>query len=322
MFKVFSRNPLNTCLLRPTRVQLRKYRDSRYGWQHNRQQKQKQIWHTRGFWYTTGVAGTGGIIYYQQHLEDSPTGRRRFINVSPTQEHQTGLQAYQQILSQYQWQLEPPGTSTDRYVRRVAERIIKVTNMDMEWEIHVIRSKEKNAFVLPGGKIFVFSGILPVAANEDGLATILAHEIAHQYARHSAEKLSQARLLQVFYIIASFFVDPSVLQMGQAMSGLLLELPNSRQCEQEADQLGLYFMSMACYNPREAIGLWQRMKAAEQVSPPQFLNTHPSTDSRIDSIRKWLPMAESKRENANCPNPETTRAFFSQPWTKITVSRE
>ncbi|KAJ1900834.1 metalloendopeptidase [Kickxella alabastrina] len=282
--------------------------------QRQRQYQYQQIplWQTRRFWYTTGVAGTGGAIYYQVHLEDSPTGRRRFINVTSDDEQQAGLQAYLSIISQYRNQLEPRGTPTDLYVRRIAQRIIKATGMQGDWEIHVIRSPEKNAFVLPGGKIFVFSGILSVAANEDGLATVLSHEIAHQYARHSAEKLSQASLLQFVYLVASLFVDPSVLQIGQAMSGLLLELPNSRQCEQEADQLGLYFMASACYDPREAVGLWERMKTAESVSPPQFLNTHPSTDSRIESIKKWIPQAETKREAANCPNPEVTRSFFAR----------
>ncbi|KAJ1642619.1 metalloendopeptidase [Coemansia asiatica] len=287
---------------------------------YNRGYDQQQIWQTRGFWYTAGVASTGGAVYYQMHLEDSPTGRRRFINVSPAREKQAGHRAYQEVLAQYRWQLEPRGSPLDRYVRRVAERIVVVTGMHESWEIHVIRSSEKNAFVLPGGKIFVFSGILPVAANEDGLATILAHEIAHQYARHSAEKLSQASLLQVALVVASLFVDPNVLQMGQAMGSLLLELPNSRQCELEADQLGLYFMAMACYDPRQAVGLWQRMKAAELASPPQFLNTHPSTDSRIDSIKAWLPDAQSKREAANCPNPDTVRAFLGQPWATTAVS--
>ncbi|KAJ1986072.1 metalloendopeptidase [Coemansia thaxteri] len=95
------------------------------------------------------------------------------------------------------------------------------------------------------------------------------------------------------------------------MSTLLLELPNSRQCEMEADQLGLYFMASACYDPAQAVALWQRMRAAETVAPPQFLNTHPSTDSRIESIRDWVPQAEMKREAANCPTRELTQSFFS-----------
>ncbi|KAJ2885510.1 metalloendopeptidase [Coemansia aciculifera] len=203
----------------------------------------------------------------------------------------------------------------DRDVRRVASRLISVATGSMDektdWEVHVIYAPtEKNAFVLPGGKIFVFSGLLDVTKDDAGLATVLSHEIAHQMARHSAEKLSQANLLGVLYLVASLFVDPSYLQFGRAMSSLLLELPNSRQCEQEADQLGLYLMAKACYDPAQAVALWQRMKAAEMASPPQFLNTHPSTDSRIENIRALVPQANMKREAANCPNQDLTRSFF------------
>ncbi|KAI8326176.1 hypothetical protein GQ54DRAFT_239821, partial [Martensiomyces pterosporus] len=232
-------------------------------------------------------------VYYQAHLEEAPvTGRRRFINVSAQQEAQISQQAYMETLAQYRGQLVPRGAPADIYVRRVAERVIRATGMaDVEWEVHVIHSPERNAFVLPGGKVFVFTGILPITANEDGLATVLGHEIAHQYARHSAEKLSQANLLSLIYILASFFVDPSILQLGRGMASLLTVLPNSRECESEADYLGLLFMAQACYDPREAVGLWQRMKSAESGAPMQFLNTHPSTGSRIESIRSWMPQA-------------------------------
>ncbi|KAJ2036812.1 metalloendopeptidase [Coemansia sp. S155-1] len=200
----------------------------------------------------------------------------------------------------------------DRDVRKVAKRLIDATDTENDWEVHVIYAPdEKNAFVLPGGKIFVFSGLLSVTQDDDGLATVLSHEIAHQLANHSAEKLSQANLLGFLYLVASFFVDPNFLQFGRAMSTLLLELPNSRQCEQEADQLGLYLMAKACYDPEQAVSLWQRMKAAELSSPPQFLNTHPSTDSRIENIRALLPQANMKRETANCPTPDLTRSFFN-----------
>ncbi|KAJ2725256.1 metalloendopeptidase [Coemansia sp. Benny D115] len=268
-------------------------------------------WRNRNFWYVFGTAGSGGTVYYLMHLEDSPTGRRRFINVDAAQEHQAGYQAYQEILQQYRYQLEPRGSPADILVRRVAERLIRTVGMHEAWEVHVVRSPERNAMVLPGGKIFVFSGILPIAKNEHGLATVLAHEIAHQYARHSAEKLSQASLLRVLYLVASLFLDPSALQLGQALSGLLLELPNSRACELEADRLGLQFMAAACYEPSEALGLWERMRAAEESSPPQFLSTHPSTAARIDAIRGWIPQAEERRVAANCPHPDLARAFFA-----------
>ncbi|KAJ1936352.1 metalloendopeptidase [Linderina pennispora] len=171
-------------------------------------------------------------------------------------------------------------------------------------------SEERNAFVLPGGKVFVFTGILPITKTEDGLAAVLGHEIAHQYARHAAEKISQSNLLSFVYILASFFVDPSLLQLGRGMTHLLTVLPNSRACEREADYLGLLFMAQACYDPRAAVGLWQRMQMAEQGSPPQFLNTHPATGDRIEKITEWLPQAELKRE-ASCP-ADMASSFFGQ----------
>ncbi|KAJ2828999.1 metalloendopeptidase [Coemansia sp. 'formosensis'] len=273
---------------------------------------QPQIWQDRRFWYVASAAGATGLAYYEFHIEESPTGRRRFINVTPAYEQQIGEQAYRQTLSQYGRQIIPANSSQmDRDVRRVAQRLISATETEGDWEVHVIYAPtEKNAFVLPGGKIFVFSGLLSVTQDDEGLAAVLAHEIAHQMASHSAEKLSQANLLGFVYLIASLFIDPSYLQMGRAMSTLLLELPNSRQCEQEADQLGLYLMARACYDPEQAVALWQRMKSEEFAAPPQFLNTHPSTDSRIENIRALIPQAMMKRDAANCPAKDLTRAFF------------
>ncbi|KAJ2805406.1 metalloendopeptidase [Coemansia guatemalensis] len=269
-------------------------------------------WKRRPFWYAVGVTGVSTTVYYQTHLEESPTGRRRFIAVSPEYERMAGKSAYAQIMSEYRRQIVPQNTQIDRYVRRVAMRIIQASKLEGDWEVHVIDSPEKNAFVLPGGKIFVFSGLLPLAANEDGLATVLAHEIAHQYARHSAEKLSAARVLSLLYTLVAIFVDPNAAQAGRAVTTLLLDLPNSRECEQEADQIGLQLMAAACYDPAQAIQLWQRMQNSERMAPPQLLNTHPSTQSRIENIRGWIPSAQMKREAANCPNPELTNSFFGQ----------
>ncbi|KAJ2741222.1 metalloendopeptidase [Coemansia sp. BCRC 34301] len=299
------------------RIYRRSFHSTRYWGQGNKQRQHRlpPMYYDRRFWYCAGAAGTTGLVYYEYHIEESPTGRRRFNNVSPAYEQQVGQQAYLETMAQYRRQIIPAGsTQTDRDVRRVAKRLISATEMgSTDWEVHVIYAPdEKNAFVLPGGKIFVFSGLLDVTKNDAGLATVLSHEIAHQLARHSAEKLSQANLLGFLYIVASLFVDPSYLRLGQAASSLLLELPNSRQCEQEADQLGLYLMAKACYDPAQAVALWQRMKAAELASPPQFLNTHPSTDSRIENIRALVPQANMKREAANCPNQDLTRSFFDR----------
>ncbi|KAJ2614751.1 metalloendopeptidase [Coemansia sp. RSA 1365] len=270
------------------------------------------VWKRRSFWYFSGITGVCTTVYYQTHLEESPTGRRRFIAVSPEYERMAGQSAYAQIMSEYRHRIVPQNTQIDKYVRRVAKRIIKASNLEGDWEVHVIDSPEKNAFVLPGGKIFVFSGLLPLTENEDGLATVLSHEIAHQYARHSAEKLSAARVMSILYTLVAIFVDPNAAQAGRAVTTLLLDLPNSRECEQEADQIGLQLMAVACYDPAQAIQLWQRMQNSERMTPPQLLNTHPSTQSRIENIRSWIPSAEMKREAANCPNTDITDSFFSQ----------
>ncbi|KAJ2082423.1 metalloendopeptidase [Coemansia sp. RSA 988] len=270
------------------------------------------VWKRRPFWYAVGITGVSTTVYYQVHLIDSPTGRRQFISVSPEDERKAGQSAYAQIMNEYRHHIVPHNTEIDRYVRRVAMRIVKASNLEGDWEVRVIDSPEENAFVLPGGKIFVFSGLLPLAANEDGLATVLAHEIAHQYARHSAEKLSTAGLVSLLYTLVAFFVDPNAAQAGRIVATLLLDLPNSRECEQEADQIGLDLMAVACYDPAQAIQFWQRMKKPAHMAPPQLLNTHPSTRSRIENIRSWIPSAQLKREAANCPNPELTNSFFNQ----------
>ncbi|KAI9504044.1 peptidase family M48-domain-containing protein [Coemansia spiralis] len=269
------------------------------------------FWQSRRFWVRAQVIGALGTGYYVYHLEDSPTGRRQFINVSPATEAKAGLQSYRAVMAQYGRQLMARGTPADMHVRRVAHRVIQATGMQTDWEVHVIDSPERNAFVLPGGKIFVFSGILALTQTEDGLATVLAHEIAHQYARHPAEQISRGTLFSFVLLLASFFVDPSMADLGRVTGRLLLELPNSRACEREADHLGLLFMAAACYDPNEAVAFWQRMRAAEETAPPQFLSTHPSSASRVDGIRDLLPQAQMKRDAANCPTPELTSSFFS-----------
>lgn len=171
----------------------------------------------------------------------------------------------------------------------------------MDWEFYVINSNDVNAFVLPGGKVFVFTGLLPIAQDEDGLATVLGHELAHQYARHSAERLSLVRVIFLVQLLLRFFVDTTFLTNRLILSLGLLN-PFSRKCEREADYIGLLLMAQACYNPEKAVGLWERMKAAQAAmkQPPEYLSTHPSHENRIKNIREWLPKAEMVRESSSC----------------------
>ncbi|SJX61907.1 related to OMA1-Metalloendopeptidase of the mitochondrial inner membrane [Sporisorium reilianum f. sp. reilianum] len=186
-----------------------------------------------------------------------------------------------------------------------------------KWEVFVIDDpKQKNAFVLPGGKIFVFTGILPVCKNADGLATVLGHEVAHQVARHSAEKMSGYKVL----LLGSFLLDAFGFDIGlsRAALTLLLSLPNSRKTELEADYLGLRIMSRACFDPREASRLWTRMSESEGASAggvlssaQAILSTHPVSSQRIKNMDKWLPEALETRQASDCPAPEQIAGFRS-----------
>lgn len=186
-----------------------------------------------------------------------------------------------------------------------------------KWEVFVIDDpKQKNAFVLPGGKIFVFTGILPICANADGLATVLGHEVAHQVARHSAEKMSGYKVL----LFGTFLLDAFGLDIGLSRTALtlLLSLPNSRKTELEADYLGLRIMSRACFDPREASKLWTRMSESEGgsgggvlSSAQAILSTHPVSSQRIKNMEKWLPEALDTRRASDCPAPEQISGFRS-----------
>ncbi|TPX63616.1 hypothetical protein SpCBS45565_g06486 [Spizellomyces sp. 'palustris'] len=171
---------------------------------------------------------------------------------------------------------------------------------NLHWEVYVIEDPQKNAFVLPGGKIFVFTGLIPIVQDEDGMAAVLGHEIAHQIARHSAEKLSWAKILIVAQLLMAYIFDP-----GMFFSRLFLELgvlmPFSRKMESEADYIGLRLMAQACYDPAAAVGLWERMKEAQRSSKLlEYVSTHPSPEKRIQKITEWLPEAEMIREKSDC----------------------
>lgn len=157
------------------------------------------VWRTPLFRYGSGVVVVGGGVYYYTHLEHVQlTNRSRFMNVSSAQEAEASKVTYDEIMAQYGRAVLPDSHPSTQFVKKVAARLIRASGLnDLKWEVHVIQSDEVNAFVIPGGKIFVFSGLLPIAKNENGLATVLGHEIAHQLARHIAEKMSFNPILQV-----------------------------------------------------------------------------------------------------------------------------
>ncbi|KAI9228850.1 MAG: peptidase family M48-domain-containing protein [Piptocephalis tieghemiana] len=243
-------------------------------------------------WAGTGVCLAGG--YYVTHLDTVPiTGRRRFIDVSPDMEKQVAQAAYQSVMQEWQHRILPAHHPVSQSVRRVAERIIQVSGMKgLEWEVFVVHSDQANAFVIPGGKIFVFTGILPLAQNDDGLAAVLGHEkIAHQLAQHHLENLSFSRLIMLGQLIFSVATGTS-LTWNSMFSSL------SEDVKQKRTMLKL--MSQACFDPNAAVSMWKRMSVYGGQQPASFLSTHPSNKNRIEKIREWMPEAMQVQEDSNC----------------------
>jgi len=199
-------------------------------------------------------------------------------------------------------------------VKRVGGRIQKAVEMFFQergksdklknyaWEFNLIESKQVNAWAMPGGKVVVYTGLLPVTRDEAGLAVVMGHEIAHAIAHHGRERMSQALLITMGGIALNQAIKNKptktrVLFLGLygAGSGVGYLLPNSRLQESEADQMGLIFMTIAGYDPGAAVGLWERMdKASSGKRPPQFLSTHPNPKTRIIAIKKSLPEIRAK----------------------------
>jgi len=173
----------------------------------------------------------------------------------------------------------------------------ELTNYD--WEFNLVESNEVNAWCMPGGKVVFYTGILPLTKDENGLAVVMGHEIAHAIAEHGNERMSQGLIAQLGGVALAMAVSEKPEKTQQmwmnafgagAQLGVLL--PFSRLQESEADQLGLIFMSMAGYNPNYAISFWRRMaEMKDGQAPPEFISTHPSDENRITQIEKLIPEA-------------------------------
>jgi predicted Zn-dependent protease len=235
------------------------------------------------------------------------TGRRQLSLVSDTEMNQMAATEYQKVLASSQ--VVGSGEQADM-VKRVGQRIQQAVEMYFRqqnaqtqldgyaWEFNLLNDKQENAWCMPGGKVAVYTGILPITQDENGLAVVMGHEIAHAVAKHSSERMSQQMAAQGLggVLSASAGQNPTAtqnvfLQVVGAGSQLGL-LKYGRSQESEADRLGLIFMAMAGYNPDGAVQFWQRMDAREgQASPPEFLSTHPSNGTRIADIQRDLPEA-------------------------------
>ena len=236
------------------------------------------------------------------------TGRRQIILVPESTMLSMSFQNYDEFIAQHKLSTNVEQT---QMVKRVGARIQKAVEQycaekgeqdklsGYKWEFNLVEDPNVNAWCMPGGKVVVYTGLLPVAQNESGLAVVMGHEIAHAFARHGAEKMTNQLFVQTGSSVLSKALEDKPQQTQNlfmtvygvgAQVGFLL--PYGRDQESEADHLGLIFMAMAGYDPHAAVTFWQRMEAANQGSqPPEFLSTHPADATRIEDIQKLIPEA-------------------------------
>ncbi|MEK7206487.1 MAG: M48 family metallopeptidase [Pseudomonadota bacterium] len=230
------------------------------------------------------------------------TGRSQLLLVSPAEEAQIGLQEFEKLKKTVPISKDPAANAE---LQRVGQRIAAVAPLrNARWEFILFdKTDVPNAFCLPGGKVGVFSGILPITKDEAGLATVIGHEVAHAVARHGAERMSEGMLIQLGGQILEQATlgrsEASRVAMQQAYgigSAVGVALPHSRGQELEADRLGLLYMARAGFDPREALGFWKRFASYNNQhgggKRTEFLSTHPLDDKRITQIEGLLPQAE------------------------------
>ncbi|MXV15836.1 M48 family metallopeptidase [Hufsiella ginkgonis] len=230
------------------------------------------------------------------------TGRKKLSLVDEASIQTEAATAYKQFLSDPKTKVIANSTDAQR-VKRVGTAIAGAisrymqangygTQYNYNWEFNLVESKDINAWCMPGGKVAVYTGILPVTQSDAGLATVMGHEIAHAIAGHSSERASQTALAQAGGSVIGAATGSQTVAQLYGVGGQLTLLKYGRNQESEADRLGLIFMAMAGYDPQAAVSFWQRMATASQNGgTPEFLSTHPSDATRIADIQKRLPEA-------------------------------
>jgi predicted Zn-dependent protease len=220
---------------------------------------------------------------------EGPGGREQPLALSPTEELQVGRQAYRDVLQEYRDRVLPENHPDVRRVKRVVDRLAAAAKIEplqreinlhvqgyvFDWNVSVVQSRQVNAFCLPAGEIVVFTGILPVAATDDQLATVLSHEMSHALAHHGSERVARE----------------------QQVGNKFLQLRYDRYQESEADHIGVFLMAFAGYDPYQAVEFWLRMERLTQGGqPPEILSDHPSHETRIKQLRAWAPRAAAAKQ--------------------------
>lgn len=261
-------------------------------------------------------AGYAAYYWVSNRQVDPYTGEKVLIDgsISIDEEKAMGLQAYEDILSKER--PVDPNSQIAQQIREIAKRLIaKVPEVEaqmaadsgtqpnrawktFEWDVNVIQSDQANAFCLPGGKMAVYTGLIPVAQNADAIAVVMGHEIAHALLRHGAQRMSQQKLGQLGQMAGAMSgMDPQSQQMMQAAMGYGFLLPYARKHETQADAVGLMLAAAACFDPQQSVPLWERMGAASGgQAPPEFSSTHPNPGTRIQNLQALMPKAMEYRQ--------------------------
>ena len=267
-------------------------------------------------WVLLLFAGYAVYYYFSNRTVDPYTGENVMIdkNMSAEDESAMGLQAYKEILSQEQ--AVDPNSQIAQQIRSIAARLVdKVDEVErdlaaekglqpqnfaanFDWAVNVIQSPQANAFALPGGKMAVYTGLVPVAQNQDGMAVVMGHEIAHALMRHGAQRMARGKLEQIGQMAgAASGMDAGTLQTVMSAYGVTSALPYARGHESQADEVGLMLAAAACFDPQQAVPLWQRMaQMSGGQKPPEFASTHPSEASRIQHLQSLMPKAMAYRQ--------------------------
>lgn len=268
------------------------------------------------WWIILLFAAYAAWSWFGNAEPDPLTGEKAHYGASTDQEAQMGLEAFQQVLSEEKPLPDnDPNTIT---ITQIAKRLVNVAssvetdlaaenNMaspklaeTFQWSVAVLESPQANAFCLPGGKMAVYTGLIPVAQNNDAMAVVMGHEIAHALLRHGSQRMAQQKLVQMGQMAAGMAIgdmDPGQQQMVMSALGAATQygavLPYGRSHETQADEIGLMLAAAACYNPKEAVPLWERMSQLNGGQrPPEFASTHPDPANRIAHLQSLMPKAE------------------------------
>ncbi|XP_029650253.1 metalloendopeptidase OMA1, mitochondrial isoform X1 [Octopus sinensis] len=296
----------------------------RLWWRSLPHQKKKQVqseilssW--QKYLLAAGLGVMALITYYSAHLQETPiTKRIRFIAFTDDQFMKIANFEAKLQQSSYQDLFLPASHPSYKRIIRILENLVRSNHnvfkmKDRKWKVAIISSVDSNAFVLPTGHVYVHEGLLNMVANDDQLAVILAHELAHVVLGHSAEKVSYAQIIDIFVIIVmaaiwTFLPFDGIALVTQAfyekVVQILLDLPYSRKLETEADVVGLKLAAKACYDIREGSNFWKHMEINDklnQVTSPQWLSTHPLHSQRSQLIDHLVPKAIEVRDQCGCP---------------------